>query len=688
MNVNTIENLSIPSEKRRKGQQNQQADVVDQDRTDGGSSISELSHGSDTSSSMKGTTRYTITSRQGLQTKMPSIEDSLRSPIQIPPPAVVTQTPGSHTATADLSSHAGQTGKIHLPQIGDDVTSRLEGLKLYRNWNKRIREEAQNHNRGTPYVVAQSSQVPESVATGFTIKTISSSVPSTIHPAYQRGLPIRQRSGSIDTRVDAAPTPFSNPTVVPVANTTSTAIPVPTLRSPLVHTAALPGLTFPETVMPPRVPEPRRKRSTVINSMPTGELLERSRSRSSSRSSVPTALKPHTRDHRYPPVSFPKSFNEYEQQSGSDLLTSTRRRPTPSISPMTRPKSEKDMIEQPQLLATPHDKRRRPMFYSTIHYYTECPHASPPATRPLDPDFQPRIDPDFHRTNPAISRSVIPGSCFNCDTMQRRAHENVILDDFTNAIIEFKDKLTLRLDQLDQLDQVDDESSDAEFEAYGKDMERLQASCTFPEDAHDLRHQLSSSSLPPLHDQPDAISQCRHMTPDEKSFQARLIKEIRQMQVAIDTLRAEQDSKVKAVWAGYTRRWGPATLGVQRGNWASDLERYETKDDHDAMLEYTRRSIEKRLAMPDEIDHLDLEHGGLTQPQELQIVGIDGNQEEEGVSARRSTSHQGMTGGSRMRRTERSISRSSSQRSYSSSSRDNPAGLNPGEGKMQISWHR
>lgn len=693
MNNLTLDRPSIGPERIRDGQQKQTFHNVHHSQSNSDSDTSgKLTNNTASSvlsSDMRGTTRHTIFSEG------PSIEQhSALMPYKETPDTIMPK-PHSPEPNMDLSSHAGQPAKINLPRIGGDLASRLEGLKQYKVWSERIHKEAQQHSQGKAHVVAQSPQVVENAASSFTINTISaSSVTNTVQAAHQKALPVRPQSESIDTCLHAAPTPFSSPAVIPVKSSN----PVAQTPSSLVPSASPPSLDLPETAIPKSFPLTERKCSIVISSTSTSDLIQQSRSRSRSQSGTSSTPRRRDQDKKYPPVSFPKYFHEHETQHESnkdDMTITPARRPTPSTSPMTKPRSDDEMRSHPQAHATPHDKRGRPVFYTTIHHYTECPHASPPATRPLDPNAQPRQDPNFHPTNPAITRSVIPGHCFNCDTMHRRAQENVILDDCTTAIARFKDKLVLRLDQLDQLEQFEAESSDTEAEAYGEDVDRLQASVDFPEDEHDLRHQLGDISLPPLHDRLNMASNTRCLTHDERSFQARLVKEIRQIEAAIDTLRAEQDSKVKAIWAGYTRRWGPATLGVQRGNWASNSEKYQTREDYDAMLEHHRRSIEERLNMPDEIEGLSLDEDG-SSADDVQIVPVEASLKDERLSCvhsrSRSTSPRRATSRNSAGKAQRSISRGSEstvgRRNHSSSIRDSSAALTPGEGKMQISWHR
>lgn len=128
-----------------------------------------------------------------------------------------------------------------------------------------------------------------------------------------------------------------------------------------------------------------------------------------------------------------------------------------------------------------------------------------------------------------------------------------------------------------------------------------------------------------------------------------------------------------------------------------NVERYQTRDDYDALLEHQRRSIDQRLAMPDEIGRLDdddvqvvgVMDGGDADVEDgaLSVVSNDGSSvaSREGLLSRggsRSVSWNGR-GTPSTARTVTSVT-SSSTNSY----RDLPGATTPGEGKMKVGWIR
>ena len=523
----------------------------------------------------KSMTRYTIFAKSG-----PSIESH---------PAFASDSASTSSSNqevkvplADFSTHSGQTARLKPPPIGDGFSSRLEGLKQYKIWGERIKhgaDDVTSHSDG-----AEIKRIINHTA----VERIELSKSPRVHTR-----PLRSRADSIDTRLDAAPTPFPTPQFKP-ANVSATEPlqlqPVYSASPPTLDLKSSPSRGRGECRAADSVRHRSLSRTIVIASTPIDDLVQRSRSYSQSSQ----ISKSRSSNGRYPPTSFPNAKSD-EHELNTRLTT-------PSISPMTKPKSDQD-IER-EVHGTPHDKRGRPLFYSTIRYFTECPHASPPANQPLDPEGQPRLDVNFFPNNPKVTRSIIPGMCFNCDTFHRREQENMVLADCYQAVLVLKDRLA---HELNLFEEVDVESSDDEEEAY----DMLRAPRT-------LHHQASEISLPPVTDEPVmSVKSARRLTPDEKTYQARLVFNIRKIEGKIDEIRDCQDEKIKNVWRGYTRRWGPAAVGVQRGDWSKNLSKYETADDHDALLEYQRRSIEERLSLPDEIDQLRLDDEG-----EEQIISV------------------------------------------------------------------
>lgn len=657
--------------------------------------------GTDTSTSSNPTSRYTISSLAGLAVDTPASRFKPGNGSDMPWQAAI-ERPGSATKTnycgkpeyakpvADLDGHRVQTATITPPLVGDDLHLHLERLKQFKAWSDKIHESSLQHEEAL-----RKAKCP-----GIVPKAPGDMV------IVRHDLPSRHDAEVIERSVDA-PTPFCSPQVtpVPVASTSHAQ-----KDCDLSHAASLPVLDL-QSRLEPETPNKGRLRASsrtiIISSTPVAELerLPRSRSIAKSKDSHSRTQSRH-KEKKYPPISFPKIYNE--KVSGGELFqtnskpapvhrTNSKKTVTPSISPMTRPtaRDSNDVSDDQEPLPTPHDKRGRPVFYSTVHYYTECPHASPPATRPLDPNAQPRQDPDFHPTRPEITRSTIPGMCFNCDTAYRREKENEALNTCTGQIAEITHQLAILVEQLEL---IDPDSSDEDESVLDRHSARLHTPHSFAEGEHDLRHQLSSMSLPPLSDDPRVAITPKRKTPEQISYQERITKRIRALEADIDRVREAQDGRVRQVWAGYTRRWGPATLGVQRGPWSTNIERYQTRDDHDALLEHQRRSIEQRLAMPDENPPQDED--------ELQMVGVmNADTEDGGLSAVSNegssvVSREGLLSRSGSRGVSRSVSRNgrrtpSSTRTMatvtsasSTLQRDLPGSKIPGEGKMRVGWIR
>ncbi|KAK5102603.1 hypothetical protein LTR70_000461 [Exophiala xenobiotica] len=585
--------------------------------------------GTNTSTPSKPTSRYTISSSAGSAVDTSASQFKPGNGSDMPRQAAI-ERPGSATNTnycgkpvyvdpvADLDGYRVQTATVAPPLVGGDLHLRLEGLKQFKAWSEKIHESSLQHEEA----------LRKAKSSGLEPKAPGDMV------IVRHDLSSRHGAEVVERSVDA-PTPFCSPQVtpVPVAFTSHAQ-----KDCDLSHPASPPVLDL-QSRLEPETPNKGRlrasSRTVIISSTPVAELERRSRSRSISESKGSRSrTESRHKEKKYPPISFPKIYNE--KVSEGELFqtnskpapvhrTSSRKAITPSISPMTRPTvhDNNDVPDDQEPLATPHDKRGRPVFYSTVHYYTECTHASPPATRPLDPNAQPRQDPDFHPTRPEITRSIIPGMCFNCDTAYRREKENDVLNTCTGQIAEITHELGILVEQLEL---IDPDSSDEDESALDRHSAHLHTPHRFAEDEHDLRHQLSSMSLPPLSDDPGAAVSPRRKTPAQIAYQERITKRIRALEADIDKVQEAQDGQVRQVWAGYTRRWGPATLGVQRGPWSTNIERYQTRDDHDALLEHQRRSIEQRLAMPDELPPQDED--------ELQVVGVmDPDTEDGGLSA-------------------------------------------------------
>lgn len=571
-------------------------------------------------------------------------------------------------------------------QIDDELQTRLTKLKQYRKWTEHKRASSREHQKSQ---LGPEADVFRHIA-GHNQPNLPPRPITGIHD-----LPLRHDETDIVETSIEAPTPFSTPQVTPVPIKKATGHD----NVDASFAASPPGFSLQaaENAHSWTGNRPRTSSRLTITSTPIEVLEQRSRSSSQTRGRSPTPQVAVVRDKKYPPVSY--YHNATPTTDNIRTLQPDYRRTTPSISPHSNADVASRQKKAPQPPSTPLDKRGRPVFYSTIHYYTECSHASPPATRPLDPESQPRNDPDFHPTNPAITRSIIPGMCFNCDTSYRREQENRIVDECTEDIARLKNNLAYLVEQLENLD--DDSEEDEQF-AHDRYAANLMTSCDFEEDEHDLGD-LKGSPLPPISDD-DLTSEHASvtrpkMTAHERSYQLRIIKQIRQIEAAIDELREDQDAKVKAIWRGYTPRWGPATLGVQRGSQARSGSRDRGFAVGDVIHPAFRtRSVSTSRTLETGLADLCLKTGGRD---DLQVVGI-----HDDASATISTvSLEGSTVASRedlLSRTDtpithdRSISRgrttarsrASSRSTSTISHRDVPGSWAPGEGKMRVGWIR
>jgi len=167
-----------------------------------------------------------------------------------------------------------------------------------------------------------------------------------------------------------------------------------------------------------------------------------------------------------------------------------------------------------------------------------------------------------------------------------------------------------------------------------------------------------------------------------------LTGQIRVLEAEIDELRAMQDRQVKQVWAGYTRRWGPATLGVQRGPWIASVENRQAREDDGGLLEHRRRDTDQGFTMSDDED-------------DVRVLGVvDGEHADLGDEGLSTASNDITSATNREELLSRSVSRNgrctaSSTRtgtsmttSSTTSQRDLPGSRAPGEGKMRVGWIR
>lgn len=176
--------------------------------------------------------------------------------------------------------------------------------------------------------------------------------------------------------------------------------------------------------------------------------------------------------------------------------------------------------------------------YSQTFYYTTCPHASPPCSRPLN--VQPtlvtyhqdllRFAP-FHLRirplDPAPEIYTLEGACSQCDLAARREAEIKVLEKYRSNV----DDLSARLHELQG--DIDLDSPTLPREYYGG-----------------MRQPSRSSNA--MTDEINAV-----LTPEA-------IEKILSIETDLEALIKKREREIKFVWRGYTARWGPATLGVFR----------------------------------------------------------------------------------------------------------------------------
>lgn len=625
-----------------------------------------MSHTSDTkdASTAKAKTTYIISSNRLLDDKLESSQAS-QKPESVHMESHQNQSNHSrkistavHVTT--LAQNRGESAHIQVPPLSADIRARLKALREFKAWGVRIQQNVEADANRT-YQGDKPLLIPNLCV-------------------------LRSRAFSQqNTDIAEAPTPFSSPQIVP-----DTAHNNPTER---IETGELESET-PPTFEPTRAEQPARpvaaqhsssSRTITISSTPVAELVRRASIKSESAGrQAPARSK--SRSKKYPPISYPIGFNEDKvvvRASRSRSRSRTRSSSQPrhggnSVSPMTRPAATStDSSHKNAREATPVDRRGRPVFYTTIHYFTECSHTSPPASRPINAEAQPRKDPNFNRTNPAISRSIIPGRCFNCETAHRRSNEDAVMTDFIGKVALLFDRLDSLLKKVElDVDSPNDEDS-LSNDKYGA---LLVSQHKFPEDAQDLDHCLDGSVLPPLSDDPTVSNTLYKMRDTGLSFQERMGIQIRLLEADIRTIELERDSKIEEVWKGYTQRWGPGVLGVHKG-----VERYSTRE-YDQLAEHDVQAIKSNggkevVELVDGVQRLTV--SGSANAAELAQTPTAIRNGSRSVSRGR-RSHGGDSVDVFNNAPEHRISRSNSQVSH----RDVPGSRTPGEAKMRIGWIR
>lgn len=282
--------------------------------------------------------------------------------------------PSYVTPRADFAAHKSQSASITPPSVGDELNSRLEGLKQFKAWGEKIHENSIQHSDTLRKAKCQER---DPTASGDMV-------------IIRHDLPLRDEADVAARSVDA-PTPFRSPQVTPLPATSTNQA---EKDRGLPHAALPPALDLqwkPEVDNSHKGRLRASSRTIIISSTPVAELEKLARSRSVTAVKKPAFESQHRQEKKYPPVSFPKIYNEKVSeaepfQTNSRLLpfrpTNSKKTTIPSISPMSQPirRDTSDVPDDQEPLATPHDKGGRPVFYSTVHYYTDCSHASRPVT--------------------------------------------------------------------------------------------------------------------------------------------------------------------------------------------------------------------------------------------------------------------------------------------------------------------
>lgn len=178
--------------------------------------------------------------------------------------------------------------------------------------------------------------------------------------------------------------------------------------------------------------------------------------------------------------------------------------------------------------------------YGQKFFYTTCPHASPPCSRPLN--VQPTLTTyqedllryapfhlRVHPLEPTPEIYILEGACSQCDLAARREAELRVLSKYKSKI----DVLSTRLYELQGEVDID--------------------SPTLPRECY------SGISQPVTSPDPATDNTGIVFTPE-------VIEQILSLEADLELIIKRRDREIKFVWRGYTARWGPATLGVFRSN--------------------------------------------------------------------------------------------------------------------------
>lgn len=579
---------------------------------------------------------------------------------------------------ANFNAHRGETAITAPPIIGDDLKSRLEGLRQFKEWSARIHDGASEQRQLATKVRYQRCAAPANNVLSVEKHNLARDEEKAYLDCDEDHSSVHHDFHIVQKIIDA-PTPFCSPQVTPVPITAAKGM-------QQEYSASPPGLDLraPSSQDTVAYARPRAHSRTIVISSetPNSQLAPTSMPASQRGSNNEKPRRANSKPRSHPPISFPRDF--YERFPGAEGTpapayeekSQPTTRATPGVSPKTipaTPSTNEAVPEDTESLATSHDKRGTPDFYTMIHHFTDCSHTSPPANRPLDSRAQPRQDPNFHPTKRQPTRSIIPGACYNCDVADRRAREDKAIDSSTARLAELANKLAKALDEL-ELGGSDDEETDY---LHDKHSARLLTSSRFAEDKHDLDLEIEGiTELPPISDDPEIASALRAGNPhtaEQQSYLSRVTLHIRGLEAQIEHVRGEQDEQVKKIWSGFTPRWGPGTLGVQKGREVTNTSRAPFTNSGGVSEQHDSNRI---------IENVDAD---ATQVIDIETVDRGSIDISTGYGESSTISQ-----GTSRPRSESSRSRSVTPTTNSSvvSARDLPGSRTPGEGRMKIGWIR
>ncbi|ETI27623.1 hypothetical protein G647_00072 [Cladophialophora carrionii CBS 160.54] len=173
--------------------------------------------------------------------------------------------------------------------------------------------------------------------------------------------------------------------------------------------------------------------------------------------------------------------------------------------------------------------------YAQAFHYTTCPHVSPPKSRPLN--VQPALVPHHKgllwrrpldvqglRVDPGTAPPdiyVLGGACFDCDLSARRQAESGILETYTYKL----ENLTVQLSLLQ----------------------------------HDIA---AEHSGPSPNRENGALT--AFTLPSTLELSTEATQGILEIEEQLSELVKKRDEDIRQVWSGFTARWGPGTVRIQR----------------------------------------------------------------------------------------------------------------------------